>query len=562
MTLDADTSAVQQEIRDESSTSSNDHADPRQPVGPVVPAASAGWAGLLGAAAALAVGELLDRASDQVTSLVVAVGEGVIDATPGSVVARSINLLGSLQKPLLLTGIVVVALLIGWVAGIRLRRRSVAAMFVGFGIVGAVASARLPGTNVAASIAVAALAAVVGIVIYLTLHHLSKRPVNAAGVIIPGTALSQATDRRRLLAFGGAAAGTIAVVGASRVGRTGAGERARDALIETASAQPATSAPATTVAPTAAGFDLEGLTPRITPISPQDDFYLIDTALVKPQVDPNTWTLTIDGMVDREVIYTYDDLVSRDLVEAEVTLSCVSNPVGGDLVGNAVWRGIPLTTLLDEAGVDPTTPGTQIFSRSVDGWTCGFPTELAYDGRTTMLALEMNGEPLPVDHGFPARLVVAGLYGYVSATKWIERISITDWESVDGFWMPRGWSKEGPIKTQSRIDVPRSGAQVAPGSIAFGGIAWSPTIGIDTVEVAVLASDNSDAEPEWMPATLGDPTSDETWVQWRLDWDATPGSWIALVRATDKSGFTQSPIPVAPAPDGAEGYHAVNITVA
>ena len=178
-----------------------------------------------------------------------------------------------------------------------------------------------------------------------------------------------------------------------------------------------------------------------------------------------------------------------------------------------------------------------------------------------MLALQMNGEPLPINHGFPARLVIAGLYGYVSATKWIERISITDWIGVDGFWMPRGWSKEGPVKTQSRIDVPVSGATVnSGGTTAIGGVAWSPTIGIERVEIAIEDADvvrgnQAFSDDEWVPVELANAESDETWVQWRHEWEATPGEWVMRVRATDKAGFTQSPFVVAPQPNGAEGYH-------
>ena len=212
--------------------------------------------------------------------------------------------------------------------------------------------------------------------------------------------------------------------------------------------------------------------------------------------------------------------------------------------------------LFEEAGIqDPTNLESQIFMRSVDGFTCGFPTPLAYDGRTAMLALEMNGEPLPINHGFPARIVVAGLYGYVSATKWIEQISITEWDGVDGFWIPRGWSKEGPVKTQSRIDVPRTGSRVDPGPVTVAGIAWSPTIGIDRVELSF------DQGESWQLAELANTENDEAWVQWKYDWTATPGEYLVGVRATDKSGFTQSPIPVAPAPNGAEGYHVSRIVV-
>ena len=527
--------------------------------------AALGWlAGALGAALALAVGELAANLSDSITSLVVGIGEIVIDATPGQAVATSINNIGSLQKPLLLAGIVIVAVAIGGWLGRRGRtqRAVVPIGFAVFGVIGAIATARDNLTSGLGSWLVALAAAAIGAGTTLALLAVAGRGRSTSRVVTPGTALSQSANRRHFLAFGGAAVGTAAVYGASRLGRQTAAERAREEILTdgaTGLGEAVTDSATTAVqsfTPTVGEFDgIPGMSPFITPISPNDDFYLIDTALQKPQVDPTDWALTIGGRVSNPLSLTYDDLRGRDMVEREVTLSCVSNPVGGSLVDNAHWRGILLRDLLDEAGIeDPTDMSTQVFSRSVDGWTCGFPTPLAYDGRTAMLALEMNGEPLPIDHGFPARLVVAGLYGYVSATKWIEDITITDWEGVDGYWMPRGWSKEGPIKTQSRIDVPRNNASVSAGPVTIGGIAWSPTIGIERVEVAI-------DEGEWQPAELATVDTDETWVQWKLDWNAPAGDRLVQVRATDKSGFTQSPIPVNPAPNGAEGYDRIRVSV-
>ena len=288
-------------------------------------------------------------------------------------------------------------------------------------------------------------------------------------------------------------------------------------------------------------------------ITPNDDFYLIDTALLRPQVDPGNWSLRITGMVDRELTFSYDDLLARATTVAPVTLSCVSNEVGGKLVGNAVWQGVPLVDLLDEAGVQP--GATQVASRSVDGWTCGFPTEAAYDGRTALVAVGMNGEPLPLDHGFPARLVVSGLYGYVSATKWLSEIELTTLESFDGYWIPRGWAKLGPVKTQSRIDTPRRGAEVAAGQVAVAGVAWAPHTGIAKVEVQV-------DDGAWREATLADALGPDAWRQWVLPWEATPGRHTLRVRATDASGATQTDVPAAPAPDGATGWHQVAVTVA
>ncbi len=295
-------------------------------------------------------------------------------------------------------------------------------------------------------------------------------------------------------------------------------------------------------------------TPGITPIViPNSDFYRIDTAIVVPQVDPANWELTIDGMVDHPLTFTFDDLVARASLVEPVTLSCVSNEVGGGLVGNAIWRGVPLTDLLDEAGVQP--GATQIASRSVDGWTCGFPTDLAYDGRTAMVAIAMNDEALPLEHGFPARLVVSGLYGYVSATKWLERITLTTLEDFDGYWIPRGWDKDGPVKTQSRIDTPRRGEQVERDvERSIAGVTWAPNIGIRRVEVQV------DDGP-WLEAELGESLGINAWRQWRLRWTPTDENHQIRVRATDETGETQTEVRSGgySGPNGATGWHTIEV---
>ncbi|MEL6981536.1 MAG: molybdopterin-dependent oxidoreductase, partial [Actinomycetota bacterium] len=346
------------------------------------------------------------------------------------------------------------------------------------------------------------------------------------------------------------ATGAVVATGANEIRARSSAAQAREAVEFAATPDGTLAEIEQTVSAAASGpvGSTEGITPLVVP---SDDFYLIDTALTKPQVDPNNWSLTIKGMVDQEVSYTYDELLDRAETIAPVTLSCVSNEVGGDLVGNAIWRGIPLTELLDEAGVQP--GATQIASRSVDGWTCGFPTEAAYDGRTALLAVGMNGEPLPIRHGFPARLVVSGLYGYVSATKWIEEIELTTLEDFDGFWIPRGWSKLGPVKTQSRIDTPSRGAEVAAGStVPIAGVAWAPDTGITKVEVRV-------DEGEWFEADLGESLGPDAWIQWLAPWTATEGRHVIQVRATDESGETQTSTPAPPAPDGAQGWHQIEI---
>ncbi len=542
-----------------------------------------GWmSGAAGAAIALSLGEFIARFSDALESLVIGVGNFFIDITPGSAIATSINNIGAWQKPILIAGIIVGSIAVGGWLGIKQlsNRKAIPYGFGIFGLFGAFATARDSLTSAPASIAVSLVCAAVGAAVALYLIKgaaAAEQPTTP--IATPGAPLSQTAGRRHVLAFGGAAAGAVALTAASRVGRTSAAQRARDELLaqgttgaSAPAATPTGASTATTAAPAApielpvgTFDDIPGLANRITSISPTDDFYLIDTALSRPEVDPASWSLTINGeYVTTPVTYTYDELLARPMVTREVTLSCVSNPIGGQLVDNAIWEGIPLSELLEEAGVqDPTNNAHQFFSRSVDGFTCGFPLPLAFDGRTAMLALRMNGEPLPIDHGFPARLVIAGLYGYVSATKWVEEISITDWEGVDGHWIPLGWGKEGPVKTMSRIDVPQNRTQMVSGTTAIGGVAWSPTIGIEKVEVYVGQDpDESLEDPSsWVEAELANVESNETWVQWRHEWDAPPGDWLIRVRATDKNGFTQSPIPVAPAPDGAEGFHSIVVRV-
>ncbi len=269
-------------------------------------------------------------------------------------------------------------------------------------------------------------------------------------------------------------------------------------------------------------------------------------------VDPETWTLKVTGMVDREVELTYDDLLSMPQIERYVTISCVSNPVGDTLVGNAKWQGVRLVDVLEMAGVQP--DASQIVGRSVDGWTAGFPTAAAFDGRDPLIVVGMNGEPLPRRHGFPARLIVPGLYGYVSATKWLSEIELTTWDAFDGYWIPRGWAKQAPIKTQSRIDRPIFGDRVV-GEVIAAGVAWAPTRGIAKVEVQL------DDEP-WQEAELSEPLSEDAWVQWMLAIDAPPGSHRLRVRATDGTGVTQTERRQDPRPDGATGWHTIEFTVA
>ncbi len=300
--------------------------------------------------------------------------------------------------------------------------------------------------------------------------------------------------------------------------------------------------------------EVPGISPYVTPISPRNEFYRIDTALTVPQVDPDRWRLRITGLVDNPYELTYQDIRAMRLSDHVITLSCVSNVVGGTLVGNAVWTGVPLNVLLQRAGVQ--RGAQQIVGRSVDDFTAGFPTTAAYDGRNAILAIGMNNEPLPLRHGFPARIVVAGLYGYVSAVKWLEEIHLTTWDGFDGYWVPRGWSKLGPIKTQSRIDVPKGGSTLRVGqATAVAGIAWAPTRGIQRVEVRI-------GDEGWVPCRLGQALGNESWVQWHREWTpSNPGQQQIQVRATDGGGYTQSGRNVRPRPNGAEGWHTLSVNV-
>ena len=284
---------------------------------------------------------------------------------------------------------------------------------------------------------------------------------------------------------------------------------------------------------------------------PNDRFYQIDTALLTPIVDSATWQLRIHGMVDRETTLTWDELLAMPLFEQYVTIACVSNEIGGNLVGNAKWTGVRLREVLDIAGVQ--AGADQLVGRSVDGWTAGMPTAWVMDpAREPMIAVRMNDDPLPPRHGFPARLIVPGLYGYVSATKWLAELELTTMDAFNGYWVPLGWAKEAPILTQSRIDTPRGGS-VAAGPVPIAGVAWAPDRGVSKVEVGI--------DGQWQEARLSSPISDATWVQWVYDWNSTPGSHHIEVRATDGTGEVQTDQRTPPAPDGARGWHSVDVTV-
>jgi DMSO/TMAO reductase YedYZ molybdopterin-dependent catalytic subunit len=350
--------------------------------------------------------------------------------------------------------------------------------------------------------------------------------------------------RRRFLALSGAV--VMVSVAAAAAGR-GLRSRFSAASSRADVVLPAASEPLA-VAPVSVGFDTGGISPFYTPNA---DFYRVDTALAVPQVPAESWTLKVTGLVDREIEISYDELLRRNLVEEDITLTCVSNTVGGSLTGTARWLGLPLRELLDEAGVDASAD--QIIGRSVDGYTCGFPLEAAYD-RPALIAIGMNGEPLPIVNGFPARLMVPGLYGYVSATKWLTEIELSRFDAFDQYWVERGWDQQAPIKLMSRIDTPRTLGKVPAGPFVIGGVAWAQTIGIAKVEVAIDGDDFREAE-------LADELNVNTWRQWKIDWDATPGRHRITVRATDANGELQTDTRADPFPNGASGWMSIFVDV-
>jgi DMSO/TMAO reductase YedYZ molybdopterin-dependent catalytic subunit len=506
-------------------------------------------AGVVGAGVALGVGELVAAFGTSMPSLVVGVGGWIIDRSPGWVTRAAIELVGTNNKPLLIAGIVVVTLALGgWFGRRSIRHHSVGVgAFVAFGLLGALAASGEPSATFLSALTVAVLATSVGIATLLLLLVVGdgRVPVGARQIESP---TDPNASRRTFLAFTGAAGafGALTATGGRRLTGPSAAEVARTEIILPT---PATTAPLPAPVDGELG-PIEGLAELYTP---NDRFFRIDTALTIPQVDPADWSLTIDGLVDAPYSLTFDELSDMPLVEADVTLACVSNQVGGHLVGNARWLGVPLADLLDRAGVQP--DAQQVVGRSVDGFTAGFPLAVLDDERPVLVAIGMNGEPLPLRHGFPARLVVSGLYGYVSATKWLERIELTTWAGFDGYWIPRGWSKEGPIHTQARIDVPSGDTMVATGSTPIAGVAWAPSRGVLQVEVQV------DDGP-WVDAELSDSIGEHAWRQWLVPWVAEPGDHTIRVRATDGTGEVQTSERRPPAPSGATGWHEIRVEVA
>jgi len=490
-------------------------------------------AGVAAGVVGLGVGELVAAVRRTWWSPFDTVGDRFIDVVPAWLKDAAIAVFGTGHRRALAVGMVVVVLVIAAVTGraaVRFGTRFITPVAVALGLFAVAATATAPGASITAAVPSAVAAGVGGTALWWLLRPSpNPEPIH-----------DTANSRRRLLTGAGAvlAAGVVAG-GAGRWGQS----RWSAALQRSLVALPV---PWRRRPPVPGDPPVVGVSPLITP---NDGFFRIDTAFSVPRVNVDTWRLRMTGLVDREQVWTLDELLARPHVEADITLSCVSNEVGGDLVGTARWQGVRLDELLAEAGVR--AEADQIVGRSTDGFTAGFPVRIV-DGRDALVAFGMNGEPLPARHGFPARLVVPGLYGYVSATKWLTEIELTRFDQVRGYWIDRGWSVEAPVKTQSRIDRPRG--TIEPGATAIAGVAWAPHVGIAAVEVQV------DDGP-WQVANLGGDLGHDAWRQWWVAWDATPGRHQIRCRAVDDSGATQTEQRAPVAPDGATGWHTRMVTV-
>jgi DMSO/TMAO reductase YedYZ molybdopterin-dependent catalytic subunit len=504
------------------------------------------WAGLAGVVAGLAglgIAGLVSGLTASDGSPVAAVGELIIAVLPAPLLNFGKETLGFADKPVLLVMIVLGVLVLCGLAG-RLehhRRFAGAAVFAVVAVLGLVGISAQPGVRPNAYVPT-----IVGLLIgYVILHTLITKLHRWRPRRGVSDAAAESADRRSFLVWTvvlGAAATVAAVGGQLLAGTVSAVQSVRDRLGLPAPAKPAPPVPA--------GADLH--LPELTPyVTDNDNFYRIDTALQVPVIDPATWSLSITGMVANPFQIDYATLSAKPLVEHMVTLTCVSNEVGGRLAGNALWLGYPIRDLLAEAR--PQDGADMVLSTSHDGFTVGTPLEVLTDpDREALLAIGMNGAPLPIEHGFPVRMVVPGLYGYVSATKWVTELKVTTFAADQGYWTPLGWSARGPIKIASRIDRP--GDRVKPGLVTVAGVAWAQHTGIAGVEVQI------DQDP-WQPAQLAEVVGPDTWRQWKFDWTAAAGEHTITVRATSANGELQIADFAPPAPDGATGYHQVQVRV-
>lgn len=503
-------------------------------------------AGALAAAGGLAVSELLSGLMHMRVSPVVAVAESLIRLTPGQVDEFVISRLGHGDKPLVIASTLLGLLLISIGTGLLARVSLLAAelVFAGLGVIVllAVHSREPAGTT-------RYLPALVGVIVaMMLLWMLTERARDAAA---PAATTSSAQPeawkvqqgRRDFLQLAaGVAVSSVVLAAAGRYFAAGRAkvEAAREALAHRFGRVPA-------VRDVSVGVD--GVAPWVTPVA---DFYRVDTTLSVPLVVPDHWQLRIHGLVEKEITLDYEQLLARGITHDWLTICCVSNPVGGDLIGNAYFAGVPIAPILAEAGPKPGADA--VLSTSVDGWTAGTPLAALTDGRNALFAVAMNGQPLTPEHGFPVRMVVPGLYGYVSATKWVTDLEVTRFDDFQAFWTDRGWAERGPIKTESRIDVPGSGARLAAGKVTIAGVAWAQTRGIDRVDIRI-------DDGEWRRCRLAaDPTVD-SWRQWAYEWQAAAGQHRIEVRATDGTGTPQTSVNANVLPNGASGYHRIQVTV-
>jgi DMSO/TMAO reductase YedYZ molybdopterin-dependent catalytic subunit len=492
-----------------------------------------GLAGLLAGLAGLATAYLTSTWLGLRGNPVTDVAELVIKLTPGSVAERLIRLVGRHDKPLLVTGVLVVLVLLFTGLGLLARRSYGAAIggFAALGVIGLIANQAqfsAPATGI--------LPILVGVLTWLAVLGVLASYLRAKPYADPDA------SRRFLLVASGIGLGSLVVglLGWRVGGHRRAVDAARKALDLKDVADPRP--------PAGVEVGVDGIESWKTSTS---RFYRIDTALVPPAIDPGDWSLRIHGMVDREVRLSYDDLLARPRQEFWMTLNCVSNPVGGDLVSNAWWSGTLLKDLLEEAGVHAGADAVK--QTSEDGWTCGTPLSALLDDRGAMLAFAMNGEPLPIEHGFPVRTLVPGLYGYVSACKWVRDIEVTTFDSFSAYWTERGWSAEGPVKLASRIDVPGDGHSVPAGQVRVGGLAWQQNTGIAGVQVRLDGG-------AWRDATLARKTLTDSWAQWSATLDVGPGQHLLACRAVNADGQVQTGVRADPVPDGATGWHTITFS--
>ncbi|PVE93956.1 molybdopterin-dependent oxidoreductase [Microbacterium sp. TPD7012] len=515
----------------------------------------AALAGVISGAVFLATAELFALIFARAASPILAVGGFVIDIVPQPFKEFAIATFGEYDKIALLAGLGLAVVIASAIAGI-LQLVKAPLGVIALVIAGVLSTAAI--VTRAGVTPLAFLPPVIGTVVGSLILVLLVRRLRAwraaavqphapaTGEVPENPAAPKGIDRRRFFALAAIAGVSAVVVGvASRAVTMAVGsvESIRNAL--------KLPAPKSTVTvPQGAELDIKGLSELFTP---NKDFYRVDTALTVPTIDPETWRLVIDGMVDQRVEMSFQDILDMGLDEYAITLTCVSNEVGGELVGNAMWLGVPLRDVLKKAGVR--SGADMVLSKSVDGYTASTPlSALTDDNLDAILAVGMNGEPLPLEHGFPVRMVVPGLYGYVSATKWLTELKVTTFADDEAYWTPRGYSAEAPIKFSSRLDTPSIGEAVPAGKIPIAGVAWAQSVGIERVEVKI-------DEGDWMPATMSTPINDDTWVQWFMEWDATPGTHYVAVRAVNKNGDLQIEERAPIAPDGSTGWQRSLIRV-